>query len=110
MLEAWQENRLIKKIGAPILKFLMDGKRDNDLRYYLNFLLLTGLVSQSTSRLLDDSRDLEVEMVYATNLGEMRAFGPLGRSSTLAARSPRISIRWCGRDSASLGHRPIENL
>lgn len=49
MLEVWQEIGLIKGIVTPILKSLMDDNRENDLRYYLNFLLPTGLVGQSTS-------------------------------------------------------------
>jgi hypothetical protein len=49
MLEVWQESNLIKGIVTPILKSLMDDKRENELRYYLNFLLPTGLVGQSTS-------------------------------------------------------------
>lgn len=49
MLEVWQESGLIKGIVTPILKSLMDDNRENDLRFYLNFLLPTGLVGQSTA-------------------------------------------------------------
>jgi hypothetical protein len=49
MLEVWQESGLIKGIVTPILKSLMEDNRENDLRFYLNFLLPYGLVGQSTS-------------------------------------------------------------
>jgi len=49
LLEVWQETQMAKAIVTPILKSLMDDNREKELRYYLDFLLPTGLVSQSTA-------------------------------------------------------------
>ncbi len=49
LIEVWKDTTLAKGIVTPILKSLMDDDREKDLRFYLNFLLPTGLVGQSTS-------------------------------------------------------------
>ncbi|MCX6128441.1 MAG: hypothetical protein NTX25_05170 [Proteobacteria bacterium] len=78
LIEVWQELPLVKGLVMPILQSMMEEDREQDLRFYLNLLLPSGLLSQSTSlaafEYFANHRDsILMERYWLHSLGQMES-------------------------------------